>query len=275
MMPSPPNSTPVADQPLVMPEHRTTNRLAPPQTPDKLCENSSSKTDGAVGPWRGQPTPAEWELGAAPQLELLSPPPRSPLPSPSGLLEVHSKLSQILFALGNSQQGFLQSVDSDGGGEGEGGGNAQNGDAEKTFSLVSSLCDIIICLLNSPLKWSPTESESSPCLLLAASVTSTVVEIYQKRVDALRHASNHEREASSTTDPQIPLISTHRYLQMLLDATVMEFHLTQLHKALGTTGLGFCGLQMLRQIEQVCASIQIFVGELRKSFVDISWGRQC
>lgn len=150
----------------------------------------------------------------------------------AGLIKAYERLSQLLFALHRVQDTFS-------------GGNPHNASEnrraiENTFSLVSSLCDVVRDLVQG--KSIYPDVTISPCLLLAVSVVSIVVDIYQRSLDNFQDAcappdspsdtSSAGSPSSSFTPAYQPEYHTHTRLRRLSDAIAMDFHLEQLQGVL-------------------------------------------
>jgi hypothetical protein len=90
---------------------------------------------------------------------------------------------------------------------------------ESISCLVSSLCEITLRLQG---QRSSTfgEANLSPCLLLVVSVVSNVIPVYEVILENLKNSWH-------TPAQQLNL---HEKLQMLADASTMEFHLVSLRK---------------------------------------------
>ncbi|KZL78020.1 hypothetical protein CT0861_04091 [Colletotrichum tofieldiae] len=103
------------------------------------------------------------------------------------------------------------------------------GSLEEVFPLVSSLCDIFKGpQLNQLLD--DKRNLTSPCFLLAGSVISTVVETYHLRMGPFQ-LSGKDRDRTAK-------LGTQYRLQLQAEATIMEFHLTELRPTLNKIHVG-------------------------------------
>ncbi|KAK4118272.1 hypothetical protein N657DRAFT_403505 [Parathielavia appendiculata] len=118
--------------------------------------------------------------------------------STDSLLDAYSELSHILYALRKFSSPAVAQIT---GSEclPLTGGNCssskqqtpcqaqQHRTLDKAFFMVSSLCDIISWLASSPL---PPGSSELPCLMLVASVSATVVDMYRKTAEVFMDAAS-------------------------------------------------------------------------------------
>lgn len=146
---------------------------------------------------------------------------------------------------------------------------------EGFLASVSSLCDVVVGLLSS--HWSaPRDGSSSPCLLLAASVITIVVDVHQQTTDMLRTVvqsrhwlspaqSTHESLLGATDTAEMHWQGTTQgRLQILSDAMSMDFYLTQLKRVYGPMEGNAGGSSGTPQrLDGICATLQSLIHDLR------------
>ncbi|RYP52698.1 hypothetical protein DL768_002205 [Monosporascus sp. mg162] len=181
-------------------------------------------------------------------------------------LHLYGCLSQLLFALQMAR---------------DSGNHRLGGEDRKSFKdllmSVSTLCDVVTQLRVRVSN--PTGDSLSPCLLLALSIVSTVIDIYKQAVHMLKTALQTKQSAptSAQTNPQGVFssggadtdlcqwqCSTHLRLQILSDAMSMEFHLEQLKGLFShVEENASSSSNTLLRLEDVGSTLQALIQKLR------------
>jgi hypothetical protein len=171
------------------------------ESPISRCESTNNLA------WLWQPERVEMHPALSPVPSIIDIDPAHSLESPSSLVQIYEQLSRILFAL-NTERPPREMHKIDG---------------HKWFGsiscLVSSLCEIT-SRLHGQRSNTFGEANLSPCLLLVISVVSNVVQVYEVVLENLK---------SSWKTPAQQL-NLHEKLQILADASTMEFHLISLRR---------------------------------------------
>ncbi|GJC99434.1 C6 zinc finger domain protein [Colletotrichum higginsianum IMI 349063] len=160
------------------------------------------------------------------------------------LIEAYPQLASVLFGLHTYYDKCKATPDLP----------ALMGSLEEVFPLVSSLCDILRGpqlnhLLNN------RSNLTSPCFLLAGSVISTVVETYHLRMGPFE-PSGAERDRTAE-------LGTQYRLQLQTDATIMEFHLSELRPILNKIHVGFRESQTIELMDAMRRTLREFLENWR------------
>ncbi|KAL7904171.1 hypothetical protein GGI35DRAFT_484763 [Trichoderma velutinum] len=188
------------------------NPLSPtfsnPDTGDSSAESPTSRCESANNlTWLWQPERIETHPALSPVSSIIDADPAHSLESPSNLVQIYEQLSRILYALNTERP--PQEV--------------HKIDGHKWFEsiscLVSSLCEIT-SRLQGQRSITFGGANLSPCLLLVISIVSNVIQVYEVVLENLK---------SSWKTPAQQL-NLHEKLQILADASTMEFHLVSLRR---------------------------------------------
>lgn len=180
----------------------------------------------------------------------------------NSLVDVYAHLAQILFALRGLQE--MLSVDM----------GSRTLHLKEVFRWVSSLCDVVHLLLDNHC----SQDDISPCLMLATSTISTVLEIYRSSIDVSWNAimpqlatGTHVSDSSESSDIafmlpfQLQPSSTHQRLERLSDFTSMDFHLAQLLRIYDHSGPAIGNTRTPRRLAQdLRAFLQVLIEESNK-----------
>ena len=178
--------------------------------------------------------------------------------APDRLYEAYCQLSSILYALQT-----LSPYPSDLGGPASPitrDHSQQSRTIDQIFAQVSSLCDTMAwTTANMPISTSASTNgdvDVVPFLLIVTSLATTVSAIYTQRLDKYKAILRHQHHGGAL----VPGLQ----IQILTDATTMEFHLGQLGRALmDAPAQEICDAQTMAKLEGLRMSVKGFVDECR------------
>ncbi|KAK2013594.1 hypothetical protein LZ32DRAFT_255033 [Colletotrichum eremochloae] len=170
-------------------------------------------------------------------------------------VEVSNKLFGLLFALTSARDEFRSK------GSNERGWYGSRASLETVLGVVSTLCDMLPGLRN----WRSIGhfGRKSPCLMVAISLVSTVVDIYHYVVECMKD----KQQSCLGISPSQP--SMHEALREYSDISAMEFHLAHLENGLGNLSVDYVGSQTHSRLQGVRQTLQQVLLEYRTGRVAI------